>query len=135
MDPVNSPSASPAPPSPSTSASTYTSPSASFSSRLASVSRLSLREASTIPSTGAAVDARPLHPGLVNRAAEISPTKPSRPRRHLSSKSASAVPTLSTLNARHDKPASRLVPKMSSTNGGTPSAAADLLRQAMMHQK
>ncbi|XPS73511.1 Non-specific serine/threonine protein kinase [Ascochyta lentis] len=108
----------------------------------ASTSRASLRATTTIPYSAAAVDARPARPGLVSRASEISPTKASRPRRHLSTKSSSAVPTLSTLNASNNekptKPAARPPPKfgkMTSTNGGAPSAAADLLRQAMGNQR
>ncbi|KAH6616353.1 hypothetical protein C7974DRAFT_43479 [Boeremia exigua] len=114
----------------------------------ASTSRASLRATTTtIPSSAAAVDARPARPGLVSRASEISPTKASRPRRHLSTKSSSAVPTLSALNASNNeksaptttatKPAARPPPKfgkMTASNTGAPSAAADLLRQAMGNQ-
>ena len=106
----------------------------------ASTSRTSLQATTTtIPPSVAAVDARPARPGLVSRPTEISPTKPSRPRGHLSTKSSSAVPNPLALNANNNeksaptttKPATLRPPKfgkMTSSTTGTPSAAAELLR-------
>jgi hypothetical protein len=53
----------------------------------------------------------------------------------LSTKSQSAVPTLSNLNVGHSGiPTYLKSPKMANSNGGTSSGAADLLRQAMMQR-
>jgi hypothetical protein len=68
----------------------------------------------------AAVD-RLLRPALPSRNSESS-TRTIRPR-HIASKSQTTLPTLSSLNVTK-------APKMS-TNEGTSSGAADLLRQAM----
>jgi|TARA_R110002003_G_scaffold44_5_gene3212 protein-serine/threonine kinase len=90
--------------------------------------------ASTIASTPA-VDGRPKppkRPALVSRASDSSSTI--RPR-HLSTKSSSAIPTLSNLSVRNSGlPTYWQSPKMTTSNGGTSSGAADLLRQAMMQR-
>lgn len=83
-------------------------------------------DSSTIPSKSAAVDGPHNRPGLVSRASASS-TKASRPRHlHAHSKSSSLIPTLSTLT--------HWQPTMASSNAGTSSGAADLLRQAMMQR-
>jgi hypothetical protein len=92
-------------------------------------SKASLEETTNIPSTVAA-DGRPKRPGLVSRAPSESSTRTIRPR-HLSTKSQSAVPTLSNLNVRNSV---QPTPKMTTSTGGTSSGAADLLRQAMMQR-
>ncbi|KAF2828746.1 hypothetical protein CC86DRAFT_465490 [Ophiobolus disseminans] len=94
-----------------------------------------LDENTTIAST-AAVDGRPKRPGLVSRASESS-TRTIRPR-HLSSKSQSAVPTLSNLSVRNSALPTYLKSptksKMATSAGANQSGAADLLRQAMMQR-
>ncbi|KAH8732233.1 hypothetical protein GQ44DRAFT_697295 [Phaeosphaeriaceae sp. PMI808] len=82
------------------------------------------------------VHGRPSRPGLVSRVSESS-TQTIRSR-HLSSKSQSAVPTLSHLNVGNNELPTYLKSpkKMTASHGsnGGSSGAADLLRQAMMQR-
>ncbi|KAH5807447.1 hypothetical protein HBI93_242720 [Parastagonospora nodorum] len=92
-----------------------------------------LQDTTNISSTPA-VHGRSKRPGLNRAPSESSSTKTIRPR-HLSTKSQSAVPTLSNLNVGHSGlPTYLKSPKMPNSNGGTSSGAADLLRQAMMQR-
>jgi len=80
-----------------------------------------------------AVDGRPKRPGLVSRASESS-TRTIRPR-HISSKSQTTLPTLSSLSVANSAlPTYWRSPKMATSNGANQSGAADLLRQAMMQR-
>ena len=98
----------------------------------ASDPRASRQETTNISPTATA-DGRPKRPGLVSRASESS-TRTIRPR-HLSSKSQSAVPTLSNLSVRNSAlPTYWQSHKMTTSTGGNSSGAADLLRQAMMQR-
>ncbi|KAL5418322.1 Serine/threonine-protein kinase [Paraphaeosphaeria minitans] len=81
----------------------------------------------------------PTHPALVSRATGIpvppSPTRP-RPRRsvHKSSKSTSAVPTLSSFAIPRALPTYWLPTMTNSTGGASSQTAADLLRQVAMQR-
>ncbi|KAF2262602.1 hypothetical protein CC78DRAFT_534645 [Lojkania enalia] len=91
------------------------------------------------PTTIPAADARPRpSPGPVARSAssEENAKQPSRPRYSVSSKSSSAVPTLSTASARAPQrflPTYWLPPAMATASGVNPTAT-DLLRQAMLQR-
>jgi hypothetical protein len=109
---------------------TFTFPARPQTASTDSSPRGSLRETTNIPSS-AAVDGRSQRSGLASRAPSESSTRTIRPR-HLSTKSQSAVPTLSNLNVGHSGlPTYLKSPKMTNSNGSTSSGAADLLRQAM----
>ena len=88
------------------------------------------------PSILPATHPRPLRPKLVSRATEHPsnrPQQPSRPASHLRYKSATSIPTLSTIS--HWLPPSNS--SMATAGGVTQSgagAAEKLLRQAMMQR-
>ncbi|KAL5391958.1 Serine/threonine-protein kinase [Paraphaeosphaeria minitans] len=96
--------------------------------------------AETRPPSSRGVDGNaPTHPALVSRATGIpvppSPTRP-RPRRsvHKSSKSTSAVPTLSSFAIPRALPTYWLPTMTNSTGGASSQTAADLLRQVAMQR-
>jgi hypothetical protein len=113
---------------------TFTFPARPQTALSAATSRDSLRETTAISSTAAVHGSSHTQPGLASRAPSESSTRTIRPR-HLSTKSQSAVPTISNLSVGHSGlPTYLKSPKMTNANGSTSSGAADLLRQAMMQR-
>ncbi|KAL5388484.1 Serine/threonine-protein kinase [Paraphaeosphaeria sporulosa] len=104
-------------------------------SAIASATRADTRP----PSSRGADGNAPTRPALVSRATGIpvppSPTRP-RPRRsvHKSSKSTSAVPTLSSFAIPRALPTYWLPTMTNSTGGASSQTAADLLRQVAMQR-